>query len=76
MAIFTFTQPGDYGSTYFTLETVRNNQGFYDSSSLKNAEGFYSNFDGVVEDHLVTSSYIFSEVIPPGTSSFEFNEAC
>lgn len=73
MAIFTFTQPGDYGSTYFTLETVRNDQGFYDSSSLKNAEGFYSNFNGISSSHLVTSSYIFSEVIPAGTSSFEFN---
>ena len=40
---------------------------------MKNAEGFYSNFNRVVEDHLVTSSYIFAEVIPPGTSSFEFN---
>jgi hypothetical protein len=71
MAIFTFNNPS--GSSYFTVETVRNNQGFYDSSSLKNGEGFYSNFNRVSASHLVTSSYIFAEVIPQGTSSFEFN---
>jgi len=73
MAIFNFSQSGQFGSTYFTLETVRNSDGFYDSSSFPNARGYYSNFTNVSESHLVTSSYIFAEVIPPGVSSFEFN---
>jgi len=73
MAIFNFSQSGQFGTTYFTLETIRNSNGFYDSSSLLNAKGYYSNFINVNESHLVTSSYIFAEVIPPGVSSFEFN---
>ena len=72
MAVFSFINNND-SSVYFTVETVRNELGFYDApSSPANAVGVYSNFTGVNAAHLVTSSYIFSEIIPPGSSSFEF----
>jgi hypothetical protein len=65
--LFTFTNPS--GSSYFTMETIRNDQGFYDSTSPKNFEGTY-----VVSQSmgLVTSSYIASVVVQPGVSSFQF----
>jgi hypothetical protein len=72
MAVFSFVNNND-SSVYFTVETVRNDQGFYEAPlSPTNAVGVYSNFTGVNASHLVTSSYIFSEIIPPGSSSFEF----
>ena len=67
LRIFTFTNPS--GSSYFTMETNRNNQGFYDSTSPTNFLGTY-----VVSQSmgLVTSSYISSVVVQPGVSSFKF----
>ena len=64
---FTFTNPS--GSSYFTMETVRNNLGFYDSSSRTNFIGAY-----VVSQSMgqVSSSYISSVVVQPGVSSFKF----
>lgn len=56
------------GSSYFTFETVRNNDGFYDENSPTNALGTYE----IEEEYtssiqtLVTSSYIFSVVVSPG----------
>ena len=64
---FTFTNPS--ASSYFTMETVRNNQGFYDSSSPTNFIGIYSVSESM---GLVTSSYIASIVVQPGVSSFTF----
>jgi hypothetical protein len=56
-------------SSYFTMETVRNEQGFYNSTSPLNFEGTYN----VTETMgLVTSSYIASVVVQPGFSSFTF----
>ena len=72
MAKFTFTNPSE-GSVYFFMETVRNNQGYYDSSSLINARGAYWNFTGSTQDNLISSDYIFGWVVPPGSSSFEYN---
>jgi hypothetical protein len=67
---FTFTNPS--GSSYFTMETNRNNQGFYDSSSPTNFIGTY-----IVSQSMgqVTSSYISSVVVQPGVSSFKFTPA-
>ena len=71
MAIFTFHNPS--GSAYFTVEeNSRNNYGYYDSNSYKYASGSFSNFTGSNPDHVVQSDYIWAQVIPPGTSSFEF----
>jgi hypothetical protein len=64
---FTFTNPS--GSSYFTLETIRNNQGFYDSGSRTNFSGSYTTSASM---GLVTSSYIASIVVQPGVSSFTF----
>lgn len=69
---FALTNPSS-GSAYFTIETVRDNDGFYDSSSATNAVGIYSNFTGIDVETLITSSYIASVVIPPGSGSFQFN---
>lgn len=38
---YLFTVDSTSGSNYFTMETVRNDQGFYDSSSKKNTSGSY-----------------------------------
>lgn len=69
---FTLTNPSS-GSAYFTIETIRNNDGFYDSTSATNALGVYSNFTSINEDTLITSSYIASVVVPSGGGSFQFN---
>lgn len=72
MAKFIFTNPSS-GSAYFFMETLRNPVGVYDSSSLINARGAYWNFTGSDQYSLVSSDYIFGWVVPPGTSSFEYN---
>jgi len=65
---FTFTNPS--GSSYFVMETNRiEGSGWYDSSSFKNFEGTYSVSKSM---GLVTSSYIASIVVQPGTSQFTF----
>lgn len=69
---FTLTNPSS-GSAYFTIETVKDINGFYNTSSATNALGLYSNFVGIDEDTLVTSSYIASVVVPSGESYFQFN---
>jgi len=73
---FTFSNPSS--SAYFTLEGIRNSDGFYDSTSNIVAEGTYTSFDGDfdriqnISSSLITSSYIFSMVIPRGNGSFIF----
>ena len=73
MANYTFHNPS--GSSYFVLETVRNNNGIYDSTSGKYASGSFSNFTGSNPDHVVQSNYIWGQVIPTGTSSFDMDGA-
>jgi hypothetical protein len=63
---FQFTNPSD-GSAYFILEAVRNDNGFYDSTSNTVASASYSLGSGV--DSLVTSSYIAGVAIEPGVHS-------
>ena len=69
---FTLTNPSS-GSAYFTIETVRDENGYYNALSSTNSLGVYSNFVSINEDTLVTSSYISSVVVPSGESSFQFN---
>lgn len=69
MATFSFINLSS-GSAYFVMETIPNSQRFFDSSSPTNAIGTYSNFTRA--GGLVTSSYIFGVVVPPGSSSFTF----
>ena len=64
------------GSAYFTVETVRNDIGFYDSTSPTNALGAYGIEAGLESTkNLITSSYISSVVVQPTsnyTSSYTF----
>jgi hypothetical protein len=64
---FAFTNPS--GSSYFVLESVRNNSGVYDFSIPTNCEGTYVVSSSMT---LVTSSYIASVVVPEGVSSFKY----
>jgi hypothetical protein len=66
---FSITSSNDQVA-YFTMETVRNGIGFYDSSSATNALGVYSNLVNVTT--LITSSYIASLVVGVGGGSFDF----
>jgi hypothetical protein len=73
-SIYTFTiSSPTTGSTYFTLETVRNSIGYYDSSSVATATGIIGNLTNITG--LVSSSYVFSVVIQPGGGSFTFTPA-
>ena len=67
---FTFTNPS--GSAYFTLETVREPNGFYTGSTPTNAVGIW-----VVSESMgfVSSSYIASAVVQPGSSVLTFTPA-
>ena len=58
---------------YFTMETVRNSNGFYDNSSPTNGLGTFSNLNNVIS--LITSSYIASICVGFGSGSFEFTPA-
>jgi hypothetical protein len=64
---FAFTNPS--GSSYFVLESVRNDDGVYDSSIPTNCEGIYVVSSSMT---IVTSSYIASVVVPGGVSSFKY----
>ena len=68
---FTFSNP--YGSSYFTLETVRNPNGFYNGSPT-NFSGSY-NVSSSMMGGFNQSPYIASLVIPSGTSVFTFTPA-
>jgi hypothetical protein len=67
---FTFTNSGD--SAYFTLETVRQPNGFYTGSTPTNAVGTWTVSASM---GFVSSSYIASVVVPPGSSSLTFAPA-
>ena len=69
---FTFTNTGA-GSAYFTMETVRNENGFYDTTRPANAVGVYSTFNNIDNATLVTSSYMASVTIPLAGGSFKFS---
>ena len=69
--IFTVTAPSTLlGSAYFTFETVRNANGFYDSSTVQNAVGTLSSSN--IPTLPIQSPYIFSEIINPGGNTFSF----
>jgi hypothetical protein len=71
---YTFTLTSSIsGSTYFTLESVRNPIGYYGSSSSATATGSIGNLTNVTG--LVTSPYIFSVVVNQGGGSFTFTPA-
>jgi hypothetical protein len=61
------------GSTYFTLESVRNPIGYYGSSSSATATGNIGNLANITG--LVASPYIFSVIVNQGGGSFTFTPA-
>ncbi len=67
---FTFTNPS--GSSYFTMETIPSSKGVFEGTSPKNFSG---SFIVSASMGLVTSSYIASIVVQPGTQSFKFTPA-
>jgi hypothetical protein len=68
--MFAFSNPGV--SSYFTLETIRQPNGFYTGSTPTNTSGTWN---ASFPSGLVTSPYITSVVVPPGNSSLYFNPA-
>ena len=56
--------------SYFTLETVRNNEGFYDSTSKKNTSGSFTLGSGL--SVLIQSDYIASVIVAPGGGDLTF----
>lgn len=59
--------------SYFTLETVRNADGFYDVNSKKNTSGSFTLGSGLLT--LVQSDYITSVVVKPGGGNLNFTPA-
>ena len=70
MALFEFINPS--ASSYFIMETVRNNQGFYNGSALKAASGSLNIVSNIPSTGVVQSDYIWGTVVPPGSSSLAF----
>ena len=68
---FTLSTPVASGSAYFTVETVRNANGFYDTQP-SNSLGSYASFTGINEDTSITSPFISSIVVPQGGGSYTF----
>lgn len=67
----TFAVTNSIGSySYFTLETARNANGFYDSTSPKNVSGSFTLDIGI--SNLIQSDYIASVVVAPGGGQFTF----
>lgn len=68
---FTITKPSSFvGSSYMVFETKRNINGFYNSTSLKAADGDLSNQIGL--KILSYSPYIFAASISKEGGSFNF----
>jgi len=67
---FTIASPAT-GSSYFTLETVRNPIGYYDSTSATTARGTFGSLTNITG--LVSSSYVFSVIVNQGGGSFTFS---
>jgi hypothetical protein len=63
-------------SSYFVLETVRNDQGYYDENSPKNTQGgAFSIMEGNENliNNMVQNDYFTGFVIPPGNYQIFFN---
>lgn len=57
-------------SSYFVLETVRNEEGYYTSSSPINTSGSFASLVNI--GNLIVSPYIASFVVNEGTGSFAY----
>ena len=70
--VFNITSTTSTGSAYFTVETVRDDSGFYDSTRPTNALGLYSSFSDIEQNTLITSSYISSVIVENGGGIYQF----
>jgi len=73
MATYTFHNPS--GSSYFTQELIRNSNGSYPTSSAQSQYFSGSIFSQITSSVInnkepIKGDFIFSTVVPPGTSSF------
>jgi hypothetical protein len=57
-------------TSYFTLETARNANGFYDSTSPKNTSGSFTLGTGITD--LIQSDYIAGVIVQPGGGNLTF----
>jgi len=67
------------GSAYFTMEAVRDADGYFDGSSAAPARSTLTNFVNINQDTLIDSKspgafgkHVWSIVIPPGGGTFDF----
>ena len=73
MATYTFHNPST--SVYFTHELIRNSNGFYPTSSAQSQYFSGSIFSQITSSVInnkepIKGDFIFSTVVPPGSSSF------
>lgn len=66
---YSIDNPLDH-SSYFVLETVRNADGFYDSSSPKNLEGSFTLGSGIVD--VVSDNYKAGVIVLSGGGELIF----
>jgi hypothetical protein len=57
-------------TSYFVLETARNADGFYDSTSPKNTSGSFTLGTGITD--LIQSDYIAGVIVQPGGGNLTF----
>ena len=57
-------------TSYFVLETARNADGFYDSTSPKNTSGSFTLGTGITD--LIQSDYIAGVIVQPGGGNLDF----
>ena len=69
---YSIDNPLDY-SSYFVLETVRNADGFYDSSSPQNLSGSFALGSGIV--NIVSDNYKAGVVVSSGGGELIFTPA-
>jgi len=69
---YSIDNPLDY-SSYFVLETVRNADGFYDSSSPQNLSGSFTLGSGIV--NIVSDNYKAGVVVSSGRGELIFTPA-
>ena len=70
--IYSIDNPLSY-SSYFVLETVRNADGFYDSSSPQNLSGSFTLGSGIV--NIVSDNYKAGVVVSSGGGELIFTPA-
>ncbi len=69
---YSIDNPLEY-SSYFVLETVRNVDGFYDSSSPQNLSGSFTLVSGIVD--VVSDNYKAGVIISSGGGELVFTPA-